>query len=338
MARPKPVLAKLCDLTPGQYADCFALLAEKTKGKTREGKDYYVCRFRDNRRTATFMAWSDGAHFQAVETDWHAGQFYKLRVVYAEHERYGPQFYELIDLRPVNEADKAQGFDPGQLVESSRFDPALMLAELQTLVTEHIADEPLRGLVLGLLAAHAGPFQRLPATRDRFYPFAGGLVEHTLSVTKSCLNLVDRYRAYYSELTPPLNKDLVIAGAALHDIGRVLEFTDDLLAPTHTIPGRLSGHLVLGRDLLRDAARVQGDVHPELVLLLEHILLTHLALPEWGSPRLPLAPECLIVHHADDLDAKMEMYARCLSRDRSEGPFTDRDPGLGRQLLKGRTV
>ena len=81
------------------------------------------------------------------------------------------------------------------------------------------------------------------------------------------------------------------------------------VSPAYTVPGRLVGHLILGRDLVRDTAREQGDVNPELVQMLEHIILTHLTLPEWGSPRLPLVPECLILHHADDLDAKLEMYA-----------------------------
>ena len=79
-------------------------------------------------------------------------------------------------------------------------------------------------------------------------------------------------------------------------------------------------------------------MNPELQRLLEHLLLTHLGLPEWGSPRLPLIPEVLIVHHADDLDAKIEMFARCLTRDTGDGPFTERDPILGKQLLKGRIV
>jgi len=74
------------------------------------------------------------------------------------------------------------------------------------------------------------------------------------------------------------------------------------------------------------------------VQLLEHLILSHLTLPEWGSPRLPLIPECLILHHADDLDAKLEMYVRCLTRDAAAGPFTDRDPVLGRQLYKGRNL
>jgi 3'-5' exoribonuclease len=338
MSRPKPTLARLSELTPGQYADFFALLAEKTRGVTREGKAYYACRFRDARRGVTFMAWGDGPWFEACERDWHVGQFYKLRAVYSEHEKYGPQLHEIQNIRPTAEADRAEGFDPGQLVERSRIEPAVLLADLKALATAHVADEPLRRLVLAILDRHAAALQRRPATRDRYYPFPGGLLEHTVAVTRSCVHLAERYSAYYTELKPPLNRDLVVAGAALHELGRVLEFGEEEVAPAATVPGRLVGHAVLGRDLVREAAREQGDVHPERVQLLEHILLSYLALPEWGSPRLPLVPECLIVHHACDLDAKLEMYVRCLSRDQATGPFTDRDPALNRPLLKGRTV
>jgi 3'-5' exoribonuclease len=244
----------------------------------------------------------------------------------------------LHNIRPVAEADTADGFTPTDFVEHSRHDAAAMWVELRGLAEAQIADEPLRRLVLTLLDRHAGPFQRLPATVGKFYPFAGGLLEHTLSVTRLCLHLADRYAAAYPDLKPPLNRDLVVAGAVLHDIGRVVELQDDPLAPQPTVPGRLFGHLFLGRDLVRDAARELADVNSELVQLLEHLVVTHLALPEWGSPRLPLVPEALILHHADDLDAKLEMYARCLGRDRAPGPFTDRDPVLNRQLYKGRGV
>ena len=90
------------------------------------------------------------------------------------------------------------------------------------------------------------------------------------------------------------------------------------------------------RDLIRTAAATIPDFDPELLMLLEHVVVTHLALPEWGSPRLPAIPEVLILHHADDLDAKMEMYVRCLTNDASDGPFTDFDPVLKKPLLKQR--
>ena len=141
-------------------------------------------------------------------------------------------------------------------------------------------------------------------------------------------------------MSPPLNRDLVVAGAALHDIGRAAELTPQLPGqPTdYTVAGRLFGHLSLGRDLIRAAATDLPELNPELLTLLEHLVHSHLSLPEWGSPRLPAIPEVLILHHADDLDAKLEMYVRCLTRDSGPGPFTDRDPVLGKPLLKHRTV
>jgi 3'-5' exoribonuclease len=337
MARAKPPVVRLSELTPGQSGDFFVLLAERARGATREGKPFYTCRFRDARRTVTFMVWGDGPWYEACERDWREGQFYKLRGTYGEHDRYGPQI-DVQNLRPVTEADRADGFEPAEFVEHSRYDPEAMWAELHGLAENQIADEPLRRLVLTLLDRHAAALKRLPATANKFYPFAGGLLEHTLSVTRACLFLADKYAAHYAELKPPLNRDLVVAGAILHDIGRVLELGDDVAAPQPTVPGRLFGHLFLGRDLVRDTARELGDVNPELVQLLEHLVVSHLNLPEWGSPRLPLIPESLILHHADDLDAKLEMYARCLSRDQAQGPFTDRDPVLNRQLYKGRSV
>jgi 3'-5' exoribonuclease len=337
VARPKPLLEKLHQLTPGQYADFFALLLHRTKNTTREGKPFYTCRFTDGHRLAAFVAWSDGKWFESCEREWQEGKFYKLRGSYAEHEKYGPQI-DLENIRPVTDADRADGFDASEFVEHSRFDAEAMFAELRGIAEEQIADLPLRRLVLTILDRHAEALKRLPATLDKFYPFCGGLLEHLLSVTHTCLRLVEKYAAHYRELVPPLNRDLVVAGAMLHDIGRVLEYDGDVVAPQPTVEGRLFGHLFLGRDLVRDTARELGDVNPELVRLLEHILIAHLALPEWGSPRLPLVPECLIIHHADDLDAKLEMYVRCLSRDRAAGAFTARDPVLNRQLFKGRTV
>jgi 3'-5' exoribonuclease len=337
MSRAKPPLVRLSDLTSGQTGDFFVLLAERARGATRDGKPFYTCRFRDARRTATFMAWADGEWFADCERDWQVGHFYKIRGIFGEHERYGPQI-DIHNIRPVTEADHKDGFDPADLVECSRFNREAMFAELRGLAEAHIGDLPLRRLVLTVLDRHADAFKRLPATARHFHPFCGGLLEHTLSVTHTCLQLVEKYAAYYTELRPPLNRDLVVAGAVLHDIGRVLEFGGEGALVEPTVPGRLFGHLFLGRDLVRDTARELGDVNPDLVQMLEHIVVAHLTLPEWGSPRLPVLPECLIIHHADDLDAKLEMYVRCLTRDREDGPFTGRDQVLGRQLYKGRSV
>jgi 3'-5' exoribonuclease len=335
----KPTITPLHQLQPGPPADFFALLAEKQKGTTRDGKPFFACKFRDLRRTVSVMVWADSSQFTSAE-GWQPGGFFKLRGTYAEHDKYGPQV-DLQQIREVRETDRADGFREADFYDRSRFDSDEMFAELRGLAEKEVRDIPLRKLTLNLLDAHTEKLKHLPASDKRFYPFPGGWLEHVLNVARNCLFLADRYAAHYPDLTPPLNRDLIVSAAVLHDLGRVAELTvpDVPGQPNEpTVDGRLFGHISLGRDLIRDAAATVPDLNPELLKLLEHVVLSHLTLPEWGSPRLPAIPEVLIVHHADDLDAKLEMYARCLTRDTSAGPFTDPDPVLKKPLLKRRGV
>jgi 3'-5' exoribonuclease len=335
VAKHKHALVRLSDLDAGQQGDFFALLADRTRGARKDGKPYYTCRFTDGKRTAVFMVWSDGPWFEDCEAAWKEGQFYKIRAGYEEHPTYGPQL-DLHNIRPVSNDDKSAGFEPLDFVPRTVFDIEAMYQELWGLAETMISDVPLRRLVLTLLTKTAKQLKRVPASVKHYFPFAGGLLEHTLSVTHSCMHLVDKYLAHYPDFEPPLNRDLVVAAAILHDLGRTREFSEESVGPEKTVPGQIYGHILLARDLVRETAKELGDVDPELLELLEHIILSHLTLPEWGSPRLPLVPEVLILHHADDLDAKLEMYIRCLSRDQEPGPFTARDPVLGKSLLKRR--
>lgn len=339
MARPAPPVVPLADLKVGVYADTFARLAEKARHETRDGKPFYKCRFADRRRSVEAVVWGDAALFDECDGEWTVNAIYRLRGGLGEHPKYGLQF-EIHAIRPANADDAKDGFKEADFYDRSRFEPAETLARLRQLAETELQDAPLKALTLLLLDTHAGALQKLPASFGRFYPFPGGWVEHVWNVTRHCVHLVDSYREHYPELSPPLNRDLVIAGAVLHDIGRVTELTaPDFGVPAEpTVVGRLMGHVALGRDLIRDAAKTVEGLNPELLLLLEHVVLSHLTLPEWGSPRLPMIPEVLILHHADDLDAKMEMYARHLTRDASEGPFTAADAVLKKPLLKARTV
>lgn len=340
MAKAKPAVVPLHQLIPHQPADFFALLAEKTRKTTRDGRSFFELKFRDLRRTVAVAVWPESELFPKCETELPVGGFFKIRGTFSEHPKYGPQV-EVAQLREVRPEDAADGFKEADFFDRSRFDSETMFAELRALAEAEIADVPLRRLTGELLDAHAATLKQLPATRDRFHPFPGGWLEHVLSVTKNCLFLVDQYRKHYPELNPPLNRDVVIASAVLHDLGRVAELS---LPPVPgqpvgtSVDGELFGHQLLCRDMVRDHARTIPELNGELLKLLEHVIVSHLTLPAWGSLRLPAVPEVLILHHADDLDAKMEMYARCLLRDPSSGPFTDPDPVLKRPLWKGRTV
>jgi len=331
---PKPPPVKLSALEPGQHADFFAQLVEKTPRTTRDGKPFFAVRFRDPRRSVGVAVWADSPHFDDCKQHWQPGAFFKVRGRYVEDEKYGPKV-ELEQIRPVTDRDRADGFAEADFADPPRTDPDHTFAELTALAAE-LADEPLRALVQGIFAAHADRLKVLPGSARNYYPFPGGWAAHTRNVARHSLLLADRYAALYPDLT--LNRDLVLAGALLHDVGRVAELDPMSPVPRLGIDGELFGHLLLGVQLVREAARAVPGLNPELLRLLEHVIYAHLKLPEWGSPKLPAIPEVLIVHHADDLDAKFEMYARCLTADGGDGPFTARDPVLGRPLLKGRTV
>ena len=337
MAR-KSTVVPLHLALPGVVVDVFALLIEKTPHTTRDGKRFLLCRFKDTKRTVSAAIWSDAVLYRDCDADWTVGTAYKLRGSFAQDERYGPKF-DIVQLRPIRPDDAEDGYREGDLLERSRFESAAMMTALLDYAAA-ITDVPLRRVTVQLLETHGPELANLPASVNRFYPFPGGWLEHVLNVTRNCLFLADSYRTHYPDLQPPLNRDVLLAAALLHDLGRVAELTPSVVgaAPEVTVDGRLYGHVLLGRDLIRTAAAAIPELSPDAQRLLEHLVLSHLTLPEWGSPRLPMVPEALILHHADDLDAKMEMYARCLMRDLSPGDFTERDPILNKPLWKGRTV
>jgi 3'-5' exoribonuclease len=333
-----PIIIPLHALKLREPAACFARLAEKQTKSTRDGQPFLVLTFRDRRKAMTSVVWSDAAMFRRIRDDWAVGGNYRLQGVLLEHDRYGPQF-ELRDGRDIRPTDAADGFDERELIDRSRFDSQVMFDELIELVDAEIGREPVQHLVKAILAEHAERLKVLPASRNRYHPFPGGWLEHTLSVVKTCRSLTDHYAVQFDELKPPLNRDLILAAAVLHEIGRVAEWSPgDVDQPIATsVPGHLHGAGILARDLIRTAAAAIPEFDAEFLLLLEHVILSYLTLPEWGSQRLPAIPEVLVLHHADDLDAKMEMYARSLTNDASDGPFTDRDPVLNKPLWKSRT-
>src|SRR5258708_7843412 len=116
MSRVKPPVSRLSELQPGQSGDFFALLAERTRGATRDGKPFHRCRFRDSRRSAAFMVWADGDYFEKCQTEWKDGQCYKIRAIFGEHERYGPQI-DIRQIRAATDADRDDGFNPLEFVE-----------------------------------------------------------------------------------------------------------------------------------------------------------------------------------------------------------------------------
>lgn len=325
-------IVPLADLKHGQEGDFFALLAAKEELTTKDGKPYFRVGFRDSGREVNFPIWNDTTWATACREEWAVGDFYKIRAQYRD-TNFGPQL-EIRKIRPVSDEDFAEGFDSAMCLPASRFDPKEMFEELATLVKDEIADQELATFVWTILEKHHEQLLTLPAAKYNHHAQLGGFLEHVLSVARTCCYLADKYVELYPDMQPPLDKGLVVAGGVLHDIGKVRELTETPTGAEYTPAGELIGHILQGRDIIRETV-AEVPLEEEKLLRLEHIIVAHQRLPEWGSPKPPMTPEALIVHHADDLDAKLQMMYGALADDATEGPFTSGRNPLRQKIFRG---
>jgi 3'-5' exoribonuclease len=326
------LLTQLHAMTNGQLGDFFALLAEKQVLATKDGKPYYRVSFCDAKREVSFPIWSDSTHAAAARDTWQAGTFYKLRAELRE-TNYGPQL-EIHRIRPVEDGDKVDGFDPLMCAPRSRFDPETMYDELMEIASTCISDERLKELVVGIYEANREELLMLPAAQFNHHAYLSGYLEHVLNVTRNARCLAEQYVVLYADMVPPLDLGVTVAGAMLHDIGKLRELHTGPAGANYTASGTLIGHVLQGRDILREAS-VGSELPPDVLLRLEHIIVSHQRLPEWGAPKPPMTPEALIVHHADDLDAKMQMMVAAISDDPTEGDFTSKRNALRQPIYRG---
>lgn len=321
----------LSELSDGQEADTFALLSAKSEQSTKDGKPYWRVSFRDAKREVSFPIWNNSPHYDACREQWKVGSFYKIRGQYRETS-FGPQL-EIRNIRLATPDDKKDGFDEWMCMPRTKFDQAQMFEQLVELAKTEIRDARVATFAVELLLENKEVLLSLPAARRNHHAFVGGWLEHVLSVTRNAVFLADKYGRDYPELDPPLSRDVVVAGAILHDIGKVLELSTSPAGAEYSPAGELIGHILLGRDMVRQAAERHG-IEGETLLRLEHIVVSHQRLAEWGSPKPPMTPEAILVHFADDVDAKFQtVYAALMEK--GDGPFTSGKNPLGYKIFRG---
>jgi 3'-5' exoribonuclease len=145
-------------------------------------------------------------------------------------------------------------------------------------------------------------FQKAPAAKFMHHAYLGGLLEHTLAVSQ----LAEMLAGFY----PALNRDLLLTGALLHDIGKTKEFTYDAYPFDYTDKGRLMGHLVLGSEMIQERIKALPGFPEDLSTRLQHLVLSHHGRYEFGSPCLPMMKEAFVLNFLDDLDAKLNFMGR----------------------------
>ena len=331
------VVIRLSDLVDSQEAVCYAALAKKTRGTNVRGQPYYKCLFQDKRVKVEAPIWNDSRFFPEVE-GWVEGTPYRISVRGKMDLRFGMQI-ELLAIRPAVDADAAEGFDFAELYESSKYSPDFLLDRVQALIDRSVDDPYVKQLLESMIEENNPLLRRMPAASNFHHGYTSGLLEHIWSMTRIAVFLSDHYSKYYSELNPPLNRSIVIAAAILHDIGKLRELEYHPVEANYTKEGQLIGHVLIGRDMIRQAAsRIEGFPE-ETLLLLEHAVLSHHGKKEFGAPVLPLTIEALLLSYIDDLDAKMNMVVRGQLNSDPADAFTAKIWALdNRRFYKGQPI
>ncbi|MDK2921871.1 MAG: 3-5 exoribonuclease [Desulfonauticus sp.] len=147
-------------------------------------------------------------------------------------------------------------------------------------------------------------FLQAPGGKSIHHAYLGGLVEHTLAVCKICLQL--------SALYPFIDRDILLTAACLHDLGKAFEL-ESSFSRNYTDEGKLLGHIFLGLEKLQPFLTPLEEKEPELILHLKHLILSHHGELEFGSPKRPKTPEAILLHFADNLDAKLNLLQQSLN-------------------------
>ncbi|NLN86406.1 MAG: HD domain-containing protein [Syntrophomonadaceae bacterium] len=318
MERKGPLMVKELKAMPtGQQVFGKYLLLDRLYRKTKDGKDMYNIRLGDSTGDIDGVVWENCQ----ISGEFQEGAILGLL---GDIGSFNGKIQVTVKRIKVLDEDPAP-YLPG---------PAFSQAQLRQRLSQYL--DSIRDIYLNsLLRRLFGPeqmdlFCRSSAAKSIHHNYSGGLLEHTIEVVDLCIRAADVF--------PTINRDLVITGALLHDIGKIVEL-DTKVAPQYTPQGRLIGHLVLGTEMvaqvIRDLRAEGAEFPPELEWMLEHMILSHHGSLEFGSPVVPMFPEALLLHVMDNLSAKMFIFTSKREEPGGESElFTNYDNFFGQHFFK----
>jgi 3'-5' exoribonuclease len=309
------------DLRVGDEVETQALVLEANRSAfsspQRAGEYFLKLTLGDVSGRVKAVMWDPPSGEEAVQQD----DVVFLRGSVSDY--HGPQVV-VSSLRKLDPAKVNRAF----FQQMSARDLEEMKAELKTVIDQEVRDGHLKALLEAFFgdSEFARLFASAPAARTIHHNCVGGLLEHTLEVIAICRNLAALYPGR-------IRTDLLLAGAILHDIGKLEEYRQDSISFDFTDRGKLVGHISIGKEMLDRKLAGLSDFPPALKLELEHMMLTHHGMREWGSPEVPKTIHAFALFHADLVSARMNQFAGIIERHVPEsGDWTEWDRFLERSI------
>ncbi|WOV83512.1 3'-5' exoribonuclease YhaM [Sporosarcina jeotgali] len=297
-------MKKLLDHKVGEPVDLFLFIKQSTKGVTQQGSPFMSLVLQDKSGDLEAKLWDTG---EEQERLYPAAAI--VRVGGEVHEYRGKNQLRIKSIRPAK-AD--EGITMSDLVPSAEKSKEELMEELMQFFFE-MKNPQIQRITRHLIKKHQEAFTMYPAATRNHHDYVSGLLDHVVSMLKLSKAVSDLY--------PTLNKDLLYSGVILHDIGKVIELSGPVAAH-YTVEGNLLGHISIMVTEISKAAD-ELDISGEEVMLLQHMVLSHHGKEEWGSPKRPMLPEAEMLHYIDNIDAKMNMLNRAMSKT-EPGEFSER--------------
>jgi 3'-5' exoribonuclease len=318
-------IADLAGFEDGKPFESYFLVLQKQQRTTKNNKPYLSLIFSDKTGQLEGRVWE--LNDPRISKDFDRGDIVKVR---GSASRFDDRLQMKVD--QLRKAQAAEA-DKTDLMPATTYDVAALWTQLLGFVDSFT--EPNLKLLLATLLADpqiALAYREAPAAKQLHHAWLGGLLEHVISL----LTLADRVAPQY----PILHRDLLLTGVILHDIGKVRELSWDI-GFEYTVEGTLLGHIQMGAALAERTMDSLPGFPPRLKVLVLHMILSHHGKLEFGSPKLPMIPEALVLSFIDDLDAKMQAMANEFDKCAREGKGADELTGKvwaldQRQMLSTR--
>ena len=305
---------RVCQLMKDSRFEGFLMVRGAEKKTDKNGRDYVDLNLGDRTGEINAKIWNWDSLQGLPESG-------KPVLVRGQVQEYNGRLQMKIERwRSLSPEDS---FDPAELVPAAPRTPEDMLAEIRETV-KSFSSENLRKLTEEMLNMAGERLSWFPAAQRMHHAERSGLLHHTTDMLRLAKAAMEVY--------PWMNRDLLLAGVILHDLGKLEELKSDESGNVsdYTRDGQLLGHLVRGITLLNRAAERTG-VTGETVILLEHMLLSHHGETEYGSPRPPMFPEAEALHWIDMMDARMNTMKTAWEKT-PEGAFSERISSLDRRI------
>ncbi len=309
----------ISDIQPNQDVLSQFIVAEKQLRVARNGTPFLTLRLADKTGEVVGRMW-EGADVAAA-----AIPVRGVVLVSGRSELYREELQ--LQIREISVVEPER-IDPSDYLPVCPISPDILFENLKKLAAD-IKRRPLHQLMRHILGDRPlmELFKRAPAAKAMHHAYLGGLLEHTVSVARLAARICDHYGE--------IDRDLLISGAILHDIGKVREFCYETYID-YSNEGRLLGHMILGVEIVEEKIGALKDFPPEEGLVLKHLILSHHGETEFGAVKLPMTREAFVLHFVDDLDAKMNSLGRILSEPKDEGvEWTSFQQPFGRFFYRG---